>query len=65
MVIHFLHATKLLLIELIKKDYRQEITIKTEGSTIQIKTYQNINKIIETLRESEEKEAKDKDDSSQ
>jgi len=65
LVIHFLHATKLLLIELIKKDYRQEITIKTEGSTIQIKTYQNINKIIETLRESEEKEAKDKDDSSQ
>jgi hypothetical protein len=62
MVIPFLHATKPLLIELIKKDYRQEITIKTKDSTIQIKTYQDINKIIETLKEADKKDTKDKDD---
>lgn len=65
MVIPFLHATKPLLIELIKKDYRQEITIKTQDSTIQIKTYQDLNKIIESLEKSEHGKPKDKDDNSQ
>ncbi|GAX60927.1 Aminoacyl-tRNA synthetase class Ia [Candidatus Scalindua japonica] len=50
-ILEFLEPIQPYLTELLKKDPRQEITIKSESINVEIKTDQDITKILESIKE--------------